>query len=204
MKPAWPPGAIVRDNRVLHEACEAPNRQSTEYDANADHEPDLVIVSERGREVCRSMDFNFDGHVDSWVYREPNGAVRRRESDFDRDGRIDEISVLKAGRLFEKHRATTQSGKLDTWHFYREGKLTLTQRDTNQDRMIDQWWEYPRPDTQCALVHIDLNRDGRPDPGSSVEVCEEPAKNRLETAHEQPTPSSSQPSDSKARAPGAS
>jgi hypothetical protein len=132
------------------------------------------VVNEAGRERCRWMDFNFDGRVDSWVYRDAGGQVRRRESDFDRDGRVDEVAVLSQGQLVEKQRATTLSGKLDTWHFYRAGKLVRTERDANQDRVIDQWWEYP-DNTGCANVHVDMNGDGRPDPGASVRLCP-PAK----------------------------
>lgn len=181
--PKVPPGATVRDNQVVHEGCEGTegsDRNSQRYDANGDGNFDLVVVREAGRERCRWMDFNFDGRVDSWVYRDGQGEVRRRESDFDRDGRVDEIAVLSHGQLVEKQRTTTLSGKLDTWHFYREGKLVRTERDANQDRVIDQWWEYP-DNSGCAHVHVDLNRDGRPDPGASVRLCPE-AKDSLGAA----------------------
>jgi hypothetical protein len=167
----------VRDNQVVHEACEGGEGASGEvnaqrYDANGDGNFDLVVVREAGRERCRWMDFNFDGRVDIWVYRDERGQERRRESDFDRDGRVDEIAQLRQGQLVEKQRATTLSGKLDTWHFYRAGKIFRTERDTNQDGIIDQWWEYPEK-SACAHIHVDLNRDGRPDPGASVRMCPE-------------------------------
>jgi hypothetical protein len=175
--PKVPPHATVRDNQVVHEACEGGEgtpATSQRYDANGDGNFDLVVVREGERERCRWMDFNFDGRVDTWVYRDERGQERRRESDFDRDGRVDEIAVRSQGRLVQKQRATTLSGKLDTWHFYRDGKLIRTERDANQDRIIDQWWEYP-DNSGCAHVHVDLNRDGRPDPGGSVRLCPEEA-----------------------------
>ncbi|HEX2877929.1 MAG TPA: hypothetical protein VHO25_00195 [Polyangiaceae bacterium] len=175
--PKVPPHATVRDNQVVHEACEGGEGASGElntqrFDANADGNFDLVVVREGGRERCRWLDFNFDGRVDTWVYRDERGQERRRESDFDRDGRVDEIVLLSQGQLVQKQRATTLSGKLDTWHFYRAGKIFRTERDANQDRIIDQWWEYP-DNSGCAHVHVDLNRDGRPDPGGSVRLCPE-------------------------------
>jgi hypothetical protein len=175
--PKVPPHATVRDNQVVHEACEGGEGASGElstqrFDANADGSFDLVVVREAGRERCRWMDFNFDGRVDSWVYRDASGQERRRESDFDRDGRVDEVVLLRQGQLVQKQRATTLSGKLDTWHFYRAGRMFRTERDANQDRIIDQWWEYS-DHSGCAHVHVDLNSDGRPDPGASVRLCPE-------------------------------
>ena len=37
--------------------------------------------------------------------------------------------------------------------------------------MIDQWWEYPKPG--CPLIHADVNNDGRPDPGATINYCKE-------------------------------
>jgi len=125
-------------------------------------------------ERCRGLDLNFDGVVDSWVYSDPSGNVARRESDYDRDGRTDEISLYRGGQISEKHRATTLAGKLDTWDFYQGGKLARTERDSDGDGMIDQWWEYPKPDKlECPMIHSDVDGDGRPDPGATVDVCGE-------------------------------
>ena len=52
-----------------------------------------------------------------------SGAIRARESDFDRDGRIDEIAYYTAGVVVRKDRETNLDGKLDTWDFYEGGKL---------------------------------------------------------------------------------
>jgi hypothetical protein len=37
--------------------------------------------------------------------------------------------------------------------------------------VVDQWWEYPTPG--CPLIHSDVNGDGRPDPGSTIDYCKE-------------------------------
>lgn len=162
----------LRDTQIVHEPCEVDAGSAVGEDVNGDNRPDLRIVKDGAREVCRGADLNFDGKVDVWTYLDPAGAVRRRESDFDRDGRIDDIALYRGGELFERQRATSLRGRLDTWQYYAKGKLTRAVRDSDGDSTIDEWWEYPRaarPD--CPLVHSDADHDGRPDPGSTVNLC---------------------------------
>jgi hypothetical protein len=159
-----------RDIRVSHEDCSVGSGEK--MNIGGDSRPDIVIVKSGGREVCRSVDLNFDGTVDTWVYRDGQGNVSRRENDYDRDGRIDEIAIYQGGALAQKQRATTLVGRLDTWHFYQAGKLARTERDSDGDAIVDQWWEYPKPDQpECPLIHSDVDGDGRPDPGATVNVC---------------------------------
>lgn len=165
-------GPTPRDTRIVHEEC--PLEDGVAEDINGDGRPDRTTVSDGGRVICRGLDFNFDGVVDAWVYLDERGQVRRRESDYDRDGRIDEIAIFQAGVLTERQRATTLSGKLDTWQQYRAGRVASAERDSNGDEYVDQWWEYPdqRP-PECPLIHSDVNGDGRPDPGATVDVCKD-------------------------------
>jgi hypothetical protein len=165
-------GAVQeRDTRLVHEDCPVSSSGAEQLDANGDGKPDVVRVKDGGREVCRSVDLNFDGVPDSWVYFDSNGKVRRRENDYDRDGRIDEIAIFRGGVLVEKQRATMLADRVDTWEFYQNGKLARSERDSNGDRVVDQWWEYPNAD--CPVIHADVNDDGRPDPGASVDYCKE-------------------------------
>jgi len=167
------PGEVThRDIRVSHEACAVDGGEKV--NVGGDPRPDIVIVRSGGHEVCRSVDMNFDGIVDSWIYRDASGAVTRRENDYDRDGRIDEIAIYQGGVLVQKQRATTLVGRLDTWHFFQSGKLARTERDSDGDTQIDQWWEYPKPDQpECPLIHSDVDGDGHPDPGATVNVCDQ-------------------------------
>jgi hypothetical protein len=74
--------------------------------------------------------------------------------------------------LVEQRRSTSQAGKLDTWHFFEAGRLARTERDDNGDDYVDQWWEYPEQRSRdCPLIHSDVDGDGRPDPGATVDVC---------------------------------
>lgn len=166
-----PDGVTRRDTTIEHEACDIESASAERVDVNGDGRPDIMIVRNGQQELCRAVDLNLDGVIDRWTYLDANGKVRRQESDYDRDGRIDEIAYFRDGVLIEKHRATTLHNRLDTWHFYENGKLVRTERDSRGDAVIDQWWEYPSPD--CPIIHSDVNNDGRPDPGASVDYCKE-------------------------------
>jgi hypothetical protein len=167
-----PDGSVTRrDTKVEHEPCAIDGPSVEKIDANNDKRPDIFIVREGGREVCRAVDLNFDGVIDSYAYYDAAGQLRRRENDYDRDGKIDEIVLYRAGTIAQKDQATSVPSRLDTWDFYQNGILTRTERDSNGDGIIDQWWEYPNPN--CPLIHADVNNDGRPDPGATVDYCKE-------------------------------
>lgn len=170
-----PDGRVTRrDTRIQHEPCDLESAGTEKIDVNGDGRPDIYIVKSSGKEVCRAVDLNFDGHLDTWSYRDGAGQLRRRESDYDRDGRVDEISIYKGGALVEMYRATTLAGKLDTWQFYEGGKLVRAERDSDGDAVVDQWWEYPPTNKPgCPLIHSDLDGDGRPDPGATVDICKD-------------------------------
>ncbi|HWZ92554.1 MAG TPA: hypothetical protein VNW92_26995, partial [Polyangiaceae bacterium] len=102
-----PGGAITRrDTAVTHEACDIKGSGTEKIDANNDGKPDIFIVRDGSRDVCRAVDLNFDGVIDSYSYFDSNGQLRRRENDYDKDGKIDEISVFKAGQIAEKDQST--------------------------------------------------------------------------------------------------
>ena len=163
-------GMIKRDTTIKHEACDTAGA-SEKIDANNDGRPDIFIVREGAVESCRAVDLNFDGVIDSFSYNDGSGRLRRREYDYDRDGQIDEIATYSGGVLTEKDQATSMVRKLDTWDFYQNGALARSERDSNGDGIIDQWWEYTKPG--CPTIHADVNNDGKPDPGATVDYCKE-------------------------------
>jgi hypothetical protein len=160
-----------RETKISLEKCDTASAGAEGLDANGDGRPDVVRVKQGAREVCRTTDLNFDGKIDRTTFFDAQQKVRRVESDFDRDGLVDELSLFEGGVLKEKHRATTMDGTLDTWEFYEKGKLARTERDEDGDGFIDHWWEYPRHG--CPLIHVDTDGDGRPDPGASIDYCKE-------------------------------
>jgi len=155
-----------------HEACDTESSSAKKVDTNGDGKPDIVSVFADGHEVCRMVDLNHDGRADSYVYFDASGAIRRRESDFDRDGRIDEIAYYASGVPIRKDRETNLDGKLDTWDFYEGGKIHHRMRDSDGDGKVDQWWTWPNPDKiECAVIATDRHGNGKPDPKDVVDVC---------------------------------
>jgi hypothetical protein len=165
-------GRVRRDTTMQHEACDTAASGTERVDLNRDGRPDVSVVRSGSTERCRSVDLNFDGHIDVWIYRESNGQVRRRETDFDKDGRIDEVAHFEHGLVTSKERASTLVGRVDTWQVYKGGKLSSGERDADGDGFVDQWWEFPKPDQiECPVVHLDTDGDGKPDPVATVDLC---------------------------------
>ena len=166
--PSDPAQRTVRDTRIIHEPCDVGGSGGT--DVNGDGRVDLVVERAGAWEKCTAADLNFDGVWDTYVYKARDGVVRRRETDFDRDGRIDEITTFEGGVIATKFSATTLGGKLDTWRYYQNGRPFKAERDADGDAAIDQWWEFPKG-SDCPLIHTDVDGDGRPDPGATVDLC---------------------------------
>lgn len=163
-----------RDTAIVHEPCEKDSAAAQKVDVNGDGTPDIIHVSKDGREVCRVVDLNLDGAIDAFIYYDGQGLERRRESDFDRDGRADEIAHYERGAVVLKERETNFDDKLDTWDYYEGPRLVRRERDSDGDGIIDQWWQFNNPnDAKCAVVASDQNADGKPDPNSVVDLCAE-------------------------------
>ncbi len=182
---------------IEHEACAIDGPSSKNTDVNGDGRPDLWRVMSGDKEVCRAIDPNFDGVKDAFIYYDDAGRERRRESDFDRDGRPDEVSILINGVVVKKLRETNSDSKLDTWETYENGRLVKTERDSDADGVVDEWWDHNRPDNpDCAVVVKDHNADGKPDPDSAVDNCGESYKAPpapTSSAPPSPTPSGTAP-----------
>ena len=171
-KPAATPTGNERDTELKHETCDPALPSAVRVDVNGDGRPDIIHVMNNGREVCRIVDLNLDGAPDTFVYYDEVGGERRRESDFDRDGRPDEITTSRGGLLLLKERETNFDDKIDTWDHYENGLLVRRERDSDGDSIVDQWWAFRDPkDPKCALVSSDRNVDGQPDPDSVVDLC---------------------------------
>jgi hypothetical protein len=141
-------------------------------DVKGSGKPAIYHVMSGGKEICRAVDLNLDGAIDAFIYYDDQGRERRREQDFDRDGRADEISVFENGQIKLKLRETNFDNKIDTWDYYENGRLVKRERDSDGDGTIDQWWSFNNPTKpQCAIVASDRNADGKPDPDSVVDLC---------------------------------
>lgn len=167
----------VRETKLELEDCDVLSA-ALHLDADGDGRAEIHEQRQGERVVCRSVDLDLDGRPDRTSFFDEQGRLRRVQSDFDRDGRVDEIALYEAGSLIEKHRATSLDGKLDTWDFFQGGRLVRTERDEDGDGIVDQWWEYPAPG--CPLIHVDVDADGRPDPDASVDYCKVAGETRPE------------------------
>lgn len=168
------PTGNERDTEIKHDPCDFTSGSARRIDVNGDGKPDITHVSEGGREVCRVVDLNLDGLIDAFIYYDAQGFERRRESDFDRDNRPDEITYLQGGVVIRKERETNFDNKLDTWDYYDAGRLARRERDSDGDGVIDQWWHFNNlTDSRCAVVASDRNSDGKPDPESIIDLCGE-------------------------------
>jgi hypothetical protein len=168
------PSGRERDTDIKHEECNGESSSAKRIDVNGDKKPDIIHVMNGSREACRIVDLNLDGAIDAFIYYDDRGQERRRESDFDRDGRADEISILVGGVIQRKERETNFDNKIDTWDYYEGGRLAKRERDSDGDKIIDQWWQFNNPqNVKCAIVATDRNADGKPDPDSVVDLCAE-------------------------------
>ncbi len=161
----------ARSRTIDHEPCDLESKSAEKVDANGDGHPDLSVVMNGAKELCRAADLDFDGRIDMWSYHDDAGKLRRRELDYDRDGNVDEIQLYKAGEIAEKHRASTPAKRLDTWEFYTAGRLVRAERDSDADGRVDQWWDYKTPD--CPVIRADTDGNGEPDPKTEVDYCSE-------------------------------
>lgn len=161
----------ARPVAIEHEPCDEKAKDAQRVDSNGDGKPDIVSVMKGGKEVCRVLDLNFDGKTDRYIYFDAAGQPRRIESDYDRDGRVDEVAYLLGGQLVRKDREMNLDGKLDTWDVYENGKLAKRERDADGDGRVDQWWTFPEAKPECPQITTDKDGDGRPDVGSTMDMC---------------------------------
>jgi len=95
-----------------------------------------------------------------------------RGYDNDGDGKVDEIRVSVNGKPRCYGEDTNHDGKIDTWDVMDEsGNLTRRAHDSNGDGRVDQAWTFDPSRRGCATVAPDLNGDGKPDPGSPIDIC---------------------------------
>jgi hypothetical protein len=161
-----------RDTTITHEPCDGNSPDAVKVDVKGNGKSAITHVMKGGKEVCRIEDLNMDGAPDVFIYYDDQGRERRREQDFDRDGRADEITIFENGQLKLKMRETNFDNKLDTWDYYENGRLVKRERDSDGDGIIDQWWQFNNPQKpHCAIVASDRNADGKPDPDSVVDLC---------------------------------
>jgi hypothetical protein len=65
-------------------------------------------------------------------------------------------------------------GVIDTWDLMDEnGNLVKRAHDSNGDGRVDQSWTFDPKRKGCATIAADRNADGKPDPGTPIDICEQ-------------------------------
>jgi|SRR5579859_5173853 len=96
-----------------------------------------------------------------------------RAYDTDGDGKVDRIRVGVNGKDHCYGEDTNHDGKIDTWDVTDgAGRITRRAHDANGDGRADQAWTFDPTRTGCASVAPDIDGDGKPDPGSPVDICQ--------------------------------
>ena len=95
-----------------------------------------------------------------------------RGYDTNGDGKVDRIRVSANGKDRCYGEDTNHDGKIDTWDVMDEnGTLTRRAHDSNGDGRVDQHWSFDPSRRGCATISPDLDGDGKPDPGSALDIC---------------------------------
>jgi hypothetical protein len=89
-------------------------------------------------------------------------------------GKIDEVRVTFNGRERCYGEDMNHDGVIDTWDLMDEhGNLVKRAHDANGDGQLDQSWSFDPTRKGCATVAADYNADGKPDPGSAIDICQQ-------------------------------
>jgi len=90
------------------------------------------------------------------------------------DGKIDEVRVTFKGRERCYGEDTNHDGVIDTWDLMDErGNLVKRASDVNGDGRLDQSWTFDPARKGCATISADRAADGKAEPGSTIDVCEQ-------------------------------
>ncbi len=93
------------------------------------------------------------------------------------DGKLDEVRVSVKGRERCYGEDMNHDGVIDTWDVMDEnGNLVKRAHDSNGDGRSDQAWTFDPSRKGCATVAADLNGDGKPSPGSPIDICQQLSK----------------------------
>jgi len=103
---------------------------------------------------------------------EPCYTGEARAYDNDGDGRVDEVRISLNGKARCYGEDQNHDGKIDTWDIVDEkGNLLRRAHDSNGDGRVDQVWMFDPARHGCATIAADRDGDGKPDPGSLVDIC---------------------------------
>ena len=142
-----PAGAVPKPLRARPSCWPQSGPRLDELDLNGDKKPDLWKSYATGADgvrvlVCKVMDLNFDGRIDSWIHYDARGDVTLEEFDLDFDGNIDTTTIRRAGKILRQELDTNGDGKVDLWKFFDDEKLQRIERASKPGGRVDVWEYY--------------------------------------------------------------
>ena len=92
------------------------------------------------------------------------------------DHKPDLVEVMLKGREVCRGYDSDRDGKIDRWDkMDDQGRTVGTVKDTNADGKADERWTFDPTNHSCATFVADRDQNGEPDPGSLVNLCQQPA-----------------------------
>jgi hypothetical protein len=84
------------------------------------------------------------------------------------------VEVMLKGREVCRGYDTDHDGRIDRWDkMDDQGRTVGSVSDTNGNGKVDQRWTFDPTNRGCATVSSDRDEDGKPDPGSLVDICQQ-------------------------------
>lgn len=132
-------------------------------DMNRDGKPEITnYYRERteGRLLLRKdSDLDRDGRVDVRTEFDDGGERVKEHYDLDFDGRVDAVDHFIGGKRTFSEVDTDFNGTFDLFKYYENGVARRKERDTDADGRID-LWEYLDEQGSVVKVGRDTNGDG--------------------------------------------
>lgn len=109
--------------------------------------------------IRKESDLNRDGKIDVRTWFDSSGQIEKEEMDGDFDGRVDWTDHYQGGKRVLSEVDTDYDGAYDLFKVYEDGKVRRKERDTNGDGQLD-FWEYLDEQGNVVKVGRDVDGDG--------------------------------------------
>lgn len=109
--------------------------------------------------IRKESDLNRDGKIDVRTWFDAAGQIEKEEMDGDFDGQVDWTDHYQGGKRVLSEVDTDYDGAYDLFKVYEGGKVRRKERDTNGDGQLD-FWEYLDEQGNVVKVGRDVDGDG--------------------------------------------
>lgn len=141
------PGDVRADAEARKPGTPGPDEDVQEIDFNNDAHPDVYKFYAKGTApkdpnanagsggdangqlLRKETDLNRDGRIDLWNWYGRDGVIERQQYDLDFDNRIDVVVFYEKGVVVRKELYHGFADRPDTFKYYEKGKLQRVERD---------------------------------------------------------------------------